>query len=78
MKAVIRYYDQYGDRRQATIEVEKDEPNAILVEAMRLKKIQPHEVVRTITCGRREYHWMDRAWAASGGAEKTFNLLRRT
>lgn len=61
MKAVIRYYDQYGGRRQATIEVERNEPNSILRTAIESKRISPWDVVRTITCGRYEYQWMGRA-----------------
>lgn len=61
MKAVIKYYDQWGGKRQATVETETDEPNSILVKAMKTKKISPWDNVRTIRCGRREYQWMDRA-----------------
>ena len=60
MKAIIKYYDQWGGKRQATVEIETNEPNSILVKAMKTKKISPWDVVRTIRCGQREYQWMGR------------------
>lgn len=68
MKAVIRYYDQYGDRRQVTMNVQIDEPNAILREAVRTGRVRKFDVVRTIKCGNKTYHWMGRAFEAFGGA----------
>lgn len=61
MKAIIKYYDQWGGKRQATVEIETNEPNSIPVKAMKTKKISPWDVVRTIRCGQREYQWMGRA-----------------
>lgn len=61
MKATIKYLNYYSQRRQVTIEVERNEPNAILQEAYRLKKINRFDYVKTIKCGRYEYQWMGRA-----------------
>ena len=61
VKAVIRYRDDFGKRRQATIQVERNEPNTILEAAMKSKKIRSWNFVDTIACGGYEYQWKDKA-----------------
>jgi len=56
MKATIKYRDIYGQRRQKTIEVDKNEPNSIIREFVyQLDLVWAY--VTTIKCGRTEYQW---------------------
>lgn len=58
MKALVKYKDYYtGNRRQKTIEVDKNEPCSIVKEFARITKVSPFTYITTIKCGRYEYQW---------------------
>lgn len=57
MKAMIKF-EENGNRRQRTINVEKNEPNSIIRELAKVdKRIKPFTFISTIKCGRYEYQW---------------------
>ena len=57
MRATIKY--KVGEsRKQKTMEVTKNEPNAIIREfAKSCKEIQSFTYITTVRCGRVEYQW---------------------
>ena len=57
MKALVRLIGKYEKKRRVTIQVPENEPNAILREGMKQKRIHLGDFVQTITCGRFEYQW---------------------
>lgn len=62
MKAVIKYKDVWENKkRQATIEVDKNEPNSIIRTAVEMGRFKPWDYVMTVKCGRYEYQWFGEA-----------------
>lgn len=58
MKAIVKFKDN-GARRQKTIEVEKNEPNAIVRKFIEVMNMHMHKYtyIITVKCGRIEYQW---------------------
>ena len=56
MKALIKYRDIYGQRKQKTITVDRNEPNSIIREFVYQLDL-PWAYVTTVKCGRCEYQW---------------------
>lgn len=56
MKAVIKFKAN-GAYRQKTIEVEKNEPNAIVRKFIEITSLPKYVYVTTVKCGRVEYQW---------------------
>ena len=57
MKAIVRYKDEKGTRRQKTIVVNNNEPNDILTNFLKATRLPRYTWVTTIKCGRYEYQW---------------------
>lgn len=76
MKATVFFIDRGlgGKHRQATIDVARNEPNAILREAVERKRLRPVDYVTTIKCGPRDYQWYGRANEAFSGDEQ-YNVV---
>ena len=64
MKAVVRYYDTRNTYRVKTITVDKNEPNYIVREFIKLTHQPVWVRITRIKCGRVEYQWFDTAKAA--------------
>ena len=65
MRAVIKFKDRYGNRRQKTINATVDEPNAIIREFVKQTYgTDKFTYISTVKCGRREYQWFDEAKSA--------------
>lgn len=56
MKAIVKFKDN-GARRQKTIEVEKNEPNAIVRKFIEVTNMHKYTYITTVKCGRIEYQW---------------------
>ena len=56
MKAIVKFKDN-GARRQKTIEVEKNEPNAIVRKFIEVTNMHKYTYITTVKCGRTEYQW---------------------
>ncbi|WP_417093814.1 hypothetical protein [Eubacterium sp.] len=63
MKAVVKFKDN-GMRRQKTIEVEKNEPTAIVRKFIGITCLSKYTYITTVKCGRLEYQWFDDANSA--------------
>lgn len=57
MKALIKYKDIYGNRKQKTIEVDKNEVNYIIGEFVWQCNLPSWVYVYTIKCQHTEYQW---------------------
>lgn len=66
LKATIKFKDVYGNNRQRTIQVEKNEPNSIIREFLCQCKLPKWIYVKTVKCGRTEYQWFGVAKDAIG------------
>nr|DAP31930.1 MAG TPA: hypothetical protein [Caudoviricetes sp.] len=60
MKAIVKFKDN-GKCRQKTIEVEKNEPNAIVRKFIEITRLSKYTYITTVKCGRLEYQWFDDA-----------------
>lgn len=56
MKAIVKFKDN-GKCRQKTIEVEKNEPNAIVRKFIEITCLPKYTYITTVKCGRIEYQW---------------------
>lgn len=57
MKATVYYTDSYGRKKQKTIQVEHNEPNAIIREFI-ARTGEPHcRYITHVKCGRYDYQW---------------------
>ncbi len=56
MKAIVKFKDN-GKYRQKTIEVEKNEPNAIVRKFIEITSLPKYTYITTVKCGRIEYQW---------------------
>ena len=59
LKATVKYKDVYGNHRQRTIKVEKNEPNYIVSEFLYQCELPKWVYIKTIRCGKYEYQWWD-------------------
>lgn len=57
MKAIVKFKDN-GKYRQKTIEVEKNEPTAIVRKFIEAMNISKYTYITTVKCGRLEYQWL--------------------
>lgn len=65
MKAKVSYKDICtGNRRTKTIEVEKNEPNAIIRKFVEVAKESKYTHISQIKCGRYVYEWNSEAKGA--------------
>lgn len=64
MKAKV-YYKDYNDTcRVKTIEIEKNEPNEIVRQFIKVTKLSRHTYITHIKCGRYDYQWRGTAKGA--------------
>ena len=56
MKAIVKFKDN-GTCRLKTIEVDKNEPNAIVRKFIEVMNISKYTYIITVKCGRRVYQW---------------------
>ena len=56
MKAVVKFKVN-GAYRQKTIEVEKNEPNAIIRKFIEITRLSKYTYITVVKCGRIEYQW---------------------
>lgn len=57
MKATIKYSDISNNKRQKTINVTKNEPNAIIRQFIEVSNLPKYTYITTVKCGRVEYQW---------------------